>query len=145
MSPCEILQISTLKNWMSVSIFLLKIFSLLKESSVPISRVLCLLSRRLPFIYTAGYPTAPAFYPPSYLPEGDSDGQPSTDGLRELAASRRDSPTITRRLVVSYTTFSPLPNLSQAVILFSRIQPSPTAGTFTSGVSCAARTFLSHP
>ena len=32
-----------------------------------------------------------------------------------------------------------------AVIFFSHIQLSPTAGTFTSGVSCAARTFLSCP
>ena len=31
------------------------------------------------------------------------------DSLHELAAPRRHSPTITRRLVVSYTTFSPLP------------------------------------
>ena len=31
------------------------------------------------------------------------------DGLHELAASSWHSPTITRRLVVSYTTFSPLP------------------------------------
>lgn len=38
-----------------------------------------------------------------------SGGQPSNDGLRELAASRWHSPMITHRLVVSYTTFSPLP------------------------------------
>jgi len=38
-----------------------------------------------------------------------SGGQPSSDGLHELAAPRWHSPTITRRLVVSYTTFSPLP------------------------------------
>ena len=37
-----------------------------------------------------------------------SGGQPSVDGLHELAASSGHSPTITRRLVVSYTTFSPL-------------------------------------
>ena len=37
-----------------------------------------------------------------------SGGQPSDDGIRELAAPSRHSPTITRRLVVSYTTFSPL-------------------------------------
>ena len=42
----------------------------------------------------------------------ESGGQPSHgDGLHELAASRWNSPAITRRLVVSYTTFSPLPNL----------------------------------
>jgi len=38
-----------------------------------------------------------------------SGGQPSDDGLHELAAPRWNSPPITRRLVVSYTTFSPLP------------------------------------
>ena len=57
----------------------------------------------LSFIYSAGYPTALA-----------SDGQPSADGIRELAASRWNSPTITRRLVVSYTTFSPLPTYGRS-------------------------------
>ena len=49
----------------------------------------------LSFIYSAGYPTA-------------------LDGIRELAASRWNSPTITRRLVVSYTTFSPLPTYGRS-------------------------------
>ena len=39
----------------------------------------------------------------------ESGGQPSDDGIRELAAPSRHSPMITHRLVVSYTTFSPLP------------------------------------
>lgn len=39
----------------------------------------------------------------------NSGGLPSADGLRELAAPRWHSPPITRRPVVSYTTFSPLP------------------------------------
>ena len=39
-----------------------------------------------------------------------SGGQPSDDGLHELAASSGHSSTVTCRLVVSYTTFSPLPN-----------------------------------
>ena len=38
-----------------------------------------------------------------------SDGTPSNDGIHELAAPRWHSLTITRQLVVSYTTFSPLP------------------------------------
>jgi hypothetical protein len=42
---------------------------------------------------------------------------------------------------VSYTTFSPSP--LRAVIFFFPHQPSPTASIFRSGVSCAARTFLS--
>ena len=78
----------------------------------------------------------------------DSGGQPSADGIHELAASRWNSPAIARRLVVSYTTFSPLPPNSQfskrgAVVLFFHIQPSPTASTFRSGAPFAARTFLS--
>ena len=45
----------------------------------------------------------------SYL-TASSGGQPwHGDGIHELAASRRYSSPITRRLVVSYTTFSPLP------------------------------------
>ena len=69
------------------------------------------------------------------------------DGLHELAASSGNSPTITRRLVVSYTHLLTLaPSLAKrggAVIFFSPNQPSPTASTFRSGVPCAARTFLS--
>ncbi len=110
-----------------------------KVDSVSISRVLCLAEARcLPFIYYAGRPASPAFYPPSYC----SGGQPSDDGLHELAAPRWNSPTVARRLVVSYTAFSPLP--LRAVILFFQIQLSPTASIFGSGTSCAARTFLSH-
>ena len=56
-------------------------------------------------IYNAGHPAPPAFYPPSY----NSGGQPSDDGIHELAAPSRHSPMITHRLVVSYTSFSPLP------------------------------------
>lgn len=63
-------------------------------------------TRCLPFIYAVNHFTAQAFHPPSLQ---ESDGQPSDDGLHELAASRRHGPAITRRPVVSYTTFSPLP------------------------------------
>ena len=74
-----------------------------------------------------------------------SDGQPSDDGIRELAAPRWNSLTITRQLVVSYTTFSPLPifNQSMAVVFFYQYLLSPIASIFGSGAPCAARTFLS--
>ena len=49
-------------------------------------------------------------YGSSVLPSIESDGLPSDDGLHELAASSGHSSTVTCRLVVSYTTFSPLPN-----------------------------------
>ena len=55
-----------------------------------------------------------------------SGGQPSDDGIRELAAPSRHSPTITRRLVVSYTTFSPLPRASLQDLRGGRsLLPSP--------------------
>ena len=96
----------------------------------------------LSFIYDASHPAPPAFYPPSY----DSGGQPSDDGIHELAAPSRHSPMITHRLVVSYTTFSPLPNTplqgGWAVVLFCRHLLSPIASTFRSGAPYAARTFL---
>ena len=51
---------------------------------------------------------------------------------------------ITHQLVVSYTTFSPLPTPG-AVILFCRHLLSPIASIFRSGAPYTARTFLSHP
>ena len=56
-----------------------------------------------------------------------SDGQPSDGGIRELTAPSLHSPVITHRLVVSYTTFSPLPALLQAVIFFCNDLLLPTA------------------
>ena len=47
---------------------------------------------------------------PSTVSRRNSDGTPSDDGIHELAAPRWYSPMITHRLVVSYTTFSPLPH-----------------------------------
>ena len=47
---------------------------------------------------------------PSIASRRNSGGLPlHGDGIHELAASSGNSPPITRRLVVSYTTFSPLP------------------------------------
>lgn len=51
---------------------------------------------------------------------------------------------ITHQLVVSCTTFSPLPHQNKAVILFYLYLLLPIASTFGSRASCAARTFLSH-
>ena len=76
--------------------------------------------------------------------ETDSGEQPSNGGLHELAASSGHSLTITRQLVVSYTTFSPLPYRSKAVVFFCPYLLSPIASTFRSGAPYAARTFLSH-
>jgi len=77
------------------------------------------------------------------------------DGLHELAASLRHSPPITRRLVVSYTTFSPLPSPTsparsqavsrEAVVFFCLHLLSPTASIFRRRAPYAARTFLLHP
>ena len=100
------------------------------------------------------HPTTQAFYPPS-LGSKPSGRRPShDDGLRELAASHGHSPPITRRLVVSYTTFSPLPTPTSptrgqavsgaAVIFFYLHLLSPTASSFRRGVPYAARTFLLH-
>jgi hypothetical protein len=69
-----------------------------------------------------------AFYPPSLKISG---GQPSNDGIRELAASRWHSPMITHRLVVSYTTFSPLPMIN---IVYRRL--------FSSAISCRHQQLL---
>ena len=78
---------------------------------------------------------------PSIVSRMTSGGLPSADGLHELAAPSRPSQTITRLLVVSYTTFSPLP--FRAVIFFCRRLLSPIASIFGSGMPYAARTFLS--
>ena len=73
----------------------------------------------LSFIYSMSRPMALAFYPPPHEPRPcciaaqtfvNSGGLPfCRNGLHELAAPSRHSPMITHWLVVSYTTFSPLP------------------------------------
>ena len=85
-----------------------------KQSSNPISRVpslphLSIIGRCLSFIYITSHLATKAFYPPLCLRLG---GLPSNNGLHELAAPERHSQTITRLLVVSYTTFSPLPHIT---------------------------------
>ena len=128
-------------------------FQFEKERSAPVSRVLSLQDlsvRQVPVIYLVRkLPCGSSVLPSIVSHEGSSGGQPSVDGIRELAAPSRHSPTIARRLVVSYTAFSPLPRTPRgkyrmAVIFFCLHLRSPTACIFTSGVSCAARTFLSH-
>ena len=95
---------------------------------------------------------------PSTAARRQSDEPPSICGIHELTAPRWHSLTITRQLVVSYTTFSPLPdtkprrmlkasslrNKFRAVIFFYRHLLSPIASSFGSGMPYAARTFLSH-
>lgn len=89
---------------------------------------------------------------PSTAARRQSDEPPSICGIHELTAPRWHSLTITRQLVVSYTTFSPLlspPQTGQtgyvkAVIFFYRHLLSPIASSFGSGMLYAARTFLSH-
>lgn len=89
---------------------------------------------------------------PSTAARRQSDEPPSICGIHELTAPRWHSLTITRQLVVSYTTFSPLlspPQTGQtgqvkAVIFFYRHLLSPIASSFGSGMPYAARTFLSH-
>lgn len=99
--------------------------------------------RRLSFIYCAGRPTPPAFYPPS-LPAWTLGGQPSADGIHELATPGWHSTTVARRLVVSCTAFSPLPPTVGAVVLFCHCSPLPTTCIFTSRMPYVARTFLSR-
>lgn len=89
---------------------------------------------------------------PSTAARRQSDEPPSICGIHELTAPRWHSLTITRQLVVSYTTFSPLlsppqtgqTGLVKAVIFFYRHLLSPIASSFGSGMPYAARTFLSH-
>ena len=86
---------------------------------------------------------------PSAAALRQSDEPPSICGLHELTAPRWHSLAITRQLVVSYTTFSPLlsPTVGiggGAVIFFYRHLLSPIASSFGSGMLYAARTFLSH-
>lgn len=86
---------------------------------------------------------------PSTAALRQSDEPPSICGIHELTAPRWHSLTITRQLVVSYTTFSPLlsPTVGiggGAVIFFYRHLLSPIASSFGSGMLYAARTFLSH-
>ena len=96
---------------------------------------------------------------PSTAALRQSDEPPSICGIHELTAPRWHSLAITRQLVVSYTTFSPLPdtkprrmlkapslrNKFRAVVFFYRHLLSPIASIFGSGMPYAARTFLSHP
>ena len=89
---------------------------------------------------------------PSTAALRQSDEPPSICGIHELTAPRWHSLAITRQLVVSYTTFSPLPDTTpawirdkfRAVIFFYRHLLSPIASSFGSGMPYAARTFLSH-
>ena len=133
-----------------------------KESSAPISRVLYPYRQeaiRTPVIYLVPESPLGSSTLPSTVARRQSDEPPSICGLHELTAPRWHSLAITRQLVVSYTTFSPLPdtkprrmlkapslrNKFRAVVFFYRHLLSPIASIFGSGMPYAARTFLSHP
>jgi len=73
--------------------------------------------RCLSFIYSAGRPTAQAFYPPPHLPKGNSGGFPVSVVYMNLQPLVSTARTVSRRLVVSYTTFSPLPRTGSSFIL----------------------------
>ena len=116
-----------------------------KPSSVPIPSE----TIRAPVIYLVPESPLGSSTLPSAAARRQSDEPPSICGLHELTAPRWHSLTITRQLVVSYTTFSPLlsslRNKFRAVIFFYRHLLSPIASIFGSGMPYAARTFLSHP
>ena len=120
-----------------------------KPSSVPIPSE----TIRVPVIYLVPESPLGSSTLPSAAARRQSDEPPSICGLHELTAPRWHSLAITRQLVVSYTTFSPLPDTTpswirdkfRAVIFFCRHLLSPIASSFGSGMPCAARTFLSHP
>ena len=126
-----------------------------KPSSVPIPSE----TIRAPVIYLVPESPLGSSTLPSAAARRQSDEPPSICGLHELTAPRWHSLAITRQLVVSYTTFSPLPdtkprrmqkasslrNKFRAVIFFYRHLLSPIASIFGSGMPYAARTFLSHP
>ncbi len=132
-----------------------------KESSAPISRVLYLPQERkqVPVIYLVPESPLGSSTRPSTVAQRQSDEPPSISALHELTAPRWHSLAITRQLVVSYTTFSPLPdtkprrmlkapslrNKFRAVVFFYRHLLSPIASIFGSGMPFAARTFLFHP
>ena len=116
-----------------------------KPSSVPIPSE----TIRAPVIYLVPESPLGSSTLPSAVARRQSDEPPSICGLHELTAPRWHSLAITRQLVVSYTTFSPLlsPTVGiggGAVIFFYRHLLSPIASSFGSGMLYAARTFLSH-
>ena len=87
-----------------------------KKSSAPVSRVLCFYIRyavfipdiRTSVIYLVPKSPLGSSTLPSAAALRQSDEPPSICGIHELTAPRWHSLTITRQLVVSYTTFSPL-------------------------------------
>ena len=77
-----------------------------KPSSVPIPSE----TIRTPVIYLVPESPLGSSTLPSAAARRQSDEPPSICGLHELTAPRWHSLAITRQLVVSYTTFSPLPD-----------------------------------
>ena len=126
---------------------LLSLLSFLKRKHCPCKPGSVPLAGRLSFIYSAGCPTAQAFYPPSG-PERHRTDSP----LPMVYANLQPPDGTARRSPAGWWSLTPPSHpyscptdgaSAGAVVLFSHIQLSPTAGIFTSGASCAARTFLS--
>lgn len=93
-----------------------------KKSSVPISRVLSsthlsIIAECLSFIYADSHLSAQAFYPPPHPRKENLGGLPRSVVYMNLQLLDSTARTITRRLVVSYTTFSPLPLLFDSLFL----------------------------
>ena len=140
-----------------------------KESNAPVSRVLyptppcgrangasvIYLLRRLP----GGSSILPSIARCEPYPHGEEWLPTRTDSPRSMVYANLQPPDGTARQSPadwwSLTPPShPYPNdtfpqgnciKNGAVVLFFRILPLPATGTFTSGASCAARTFLSCP
>ena len=124
-----------------------------KPSSVFLYQICCyavfISDTRMSVIYLVPKSPLGSSTLPSAAALRQSDEPPSICGIHELTAPRWHSLAITRQLVVSYTTFSPLlsPTVGiggGAVIFFYRHLLSPIASSFGSGMLYAARTFLSH-
>ena len=96
----------------------------------------------LSFIYSAGYPTALAFYPPSWLaPRTDSPQPMVYANLQPPDGTARRSPAGWWSLTPPSHPYRPR---GAAVIFFCLHLLLPIASIFGSEVSYAARTFLSH-
>ena len=90
------------------------------------SRVLCIrLASDVSVIYLAVTSPSQSIVLPSDALQSNLGGPPSNIGIRGLSTSEVHSPHVTIRLVVSYTTFSPLPlsRRKKAVVFFYTTLP----------------------
>ena len=98
-------------------------------------------------------PMSLSVLPSAAYTDDNRAGNPQSAVYMNLRPSDGTARTVTRRLVVSYTTFSPLPQtfpvvtdqFLKAVVFFCLLLLLPIASIFGSEAPYAARTFLSHP